>query len=234
MSRSNWLLGAVLILLGGMLLLNNLGITDIDVGYVVSTYWPLLLAFWGLNIIVKERSGGSLLSGGILLAVGLLLQVRNMGLLDFSMADFWKFFWPLILILAGISLLKGPLSGGKNNVAFMGGLEKTKGHWKLENANYWAFMGGVELDLRRAEIEKGEYLLNCTAIMGGVDIIVPQDLNVICNGTAVLGGVELLGESSGGIIGSASASQEVEGPVRATVKIYGRALMGGIEVKARD
>jgi len=247
MSNRNWWVGGVLIVLGVVVLLNNLGVTDVNVGEIVRTYWPVLLLLWGANILMaRNRSGSNLLSGGVLLVIGLVFLGRNMGFLDFDMQSFWKIFWPVIIIIAGISLVKGPLSGGKNNIAFLGGMDRTKGNWKLESGNYWAFMGGVDLDLRQAEIEDKEYLLNCTAIMGGIDITVPPHITVICDGTAILGGVEFLGEGSGGIIGSSSSRQEgnkqgnnasgkgkeaTEGPV---VNIYGRAFMGGVDVSVKE
>ncbi len=235
MSRSNWWIGAVLIVLGVLVLLNNLGVTEIGIGTLLRTYWPLLLVLWGVNVLAAGgRSSGNLLSGGVLLVVGGMLLGRNLGALEFSMSQFWQFFWPAILILAGISLLRGPLSGGKNNFAFLGGVDRTKGKWKLEDGNYWAFMGGIALDLRRAEMEEREYLLSCTAVMGGIEIIVPPNLTVVCDGTVILGGIEFLGEGSGGIVGSSSARQETEVPGGPVVKIYGRAFMGGIEVAVKE
>lgn len=235
MSKSNWWIGGVLIVLGIIVLLNNFAVTEIDLGNIVRTYWPLLLLLWGANILAaRGRSRGNLISGGVLLVVGLVLLGRNMGFLDFDMADFWKIFWPVVLILAGISLVKGPLSKGKNNIAFLGGVDRTKGKWKLESANYWAFLGGIDLDLRRAEIEEKEYLLSCTAVMGGIDIIVPPNLTVVCDGTAILGGVEFMGEGSGGIIGSSSFRQEGREDGGALVIIYGRAFMGGVEVTVKE
>ena len=210
MSRSNWWIGGVLIVLGLMLLLNNLGVTNINIGEVLRTYWPLLLVLWGANILaLRSRGGGSLLSGSILLILGLVFLGRNLGFLSFDMASFWRIIWPVIIILAGISLIKGPLSGGKNNIAFLGGVEKTKERWKLESGNYWAFMGGI-------------------------DIIVPPNLTVICDGTAILGGVDFMGEGSGGIIGSCSYRHEGKNSSGAVVKIYSRAFMGGIDVKVKE
>ncbi|TVP70295.1 MAG: hypothetical protein EA342_01815 [Leptolyngbya sp. LCM1.Bin17] len=235
MSKSNWLIGAVLIVLGIVVLLNNLGATEIPVGELFRTYWPVGLVLWGVNMLASGgRRGGNLLSAGVLLVIGLVLLAGNIGLLDFNLDDFWRFFWPVMLILAGLSLLRGPLVGGKHNIACLGGIDKTKGAWKLESANYWAFMGGIDLDLRHAEIEAKDYLLSCTAVIGGIDIIVPPGLTVICDGTAILGGVEFLGEGSGGIVGASSVRQEGAEPGQAVIKIYGRAFMGGIEVKAKE
>ena len=67
--------------------------------------------------------------------------------------------------------------------------------------------------------------------MGGVDIIVPPDLPVVCEGTSILGGVELLGKSNGGILANLRAEQgDIKGPK--LLRINSLAIMGGVEVKA--
>lgn len=114
----------------------------------------------------------------------------------------------------------------------MGSLEKYKDSWALEDSSYWAIMGGVELDLRKAEIADKEYFITCNAIMGGIEIIVPKDISVKCEGIAILGGVDLLGESTGGIISSLRVEQ-ISQEKAAIINIYSRALMGGIEIKVK-
>lgn len=232
-SRDNWWLGLLIIIVGVIILLNNFGIAQIDIVWYISIYWPVILLLWGVNMFRGGKNGGRLVSAGIVTALGLLLLSRNLNLIDFNISLLWKAFWPVILILLGISFVRGPKSQeGKNNWAIMGELDRTKNTWKLESGNYLAFMGGINLDLRKAEIEEGEYFLSCTAFMGGIDITVPTNLSVTCEGTAVLGGVNFLGKDNGGIFVTVAESQ---GAVDAAVviKIYGRAMMGGIDVKVR-
>jgi len=230
-SRDNWWLGLVIIIVGVVILLNNFEITQIDILWYMSTYWPVLLLLWGVSMLRGGRDGGRLVSAVIIIALGLLLLSRNLELINFNLSLLWKAFWPIILILLGISFVRGPKSQGKNNWALMGGLERTKNTWRLESGNYHAFMGGIDLDLRKAEIKEGEYYLNCNAFMGGIDIIVPSNISVICEGTVILGGVNFLGKENGGIFVTVAESQ---GPKDAAtvIRIYGRAMMGGIEVKA--
>ena len=47
--------GMVLVLLGAVLLLNNLGITTISIGDIVETYWPVVLVALGLAAVLKPR-----------------------------------------------------------------------------------------------------------------------------------------------------------------------------------
>ena len=43
----HWVTGGLLIALGVVLLSNNLGYTNISVGWIIRMFWPLLLVYWG-------------------------------------------------------------------------------------------------------------------------------------------------------------------------------------------
>ena len=67
----------------------------------------------------------------------------------------------------------------------MGYIEK-KDNWKLDNESYFAFMGAAELDLRGAEIPEGESYLKLSALLGAIELKVPDDVNIICKNTSIL------------------------------------------------
>ena len=51
-----------------------------------------------------------------------------------------------------------------------------KGRWAMgREHNAVAVMGGVDLDLREAELESQEVVIRVFALMGGIDIVVPED-----------------------------------------------------------
>ncbi len=230
--RNNWWLGLVVIILGMIILLDNMGIADVNSGELIRKYWPLILVIIGIRVL-QRKNGGAYLSGGILIILGFLLLGEKLDLIDFNYRLLWKAFWPIVLILLGISFLRGPKWQEKSNWAFMGALDRSRHSWKLENGNYWAIMGGVTLDLRQAQVEPGEYFLNCTAVMGGIDIIVPENLTVICRGTAILGGIDFLGRSNGGIFVSETAEQGRQDAER-VIRIFALAAMGGVDVKGKQ
>ncbi|HHU31407.1 MAG TPA: cell wall-active antibiotics response protein [Clostridia bacterium] len=231
MGKRQWFWGALFIALGVILLLNNFGVTSISIGKLFSDYWPVILIYWGLSTVVARKNNGDLVLGSLLALLGLLVLGNNLNLIEFDFSLVWASIWPALLILAGINLLLGTRGGGKTNWAIMGSVDKTKASWKLENDNYLAVMGGIVLDLSKAVIEQEEYTLNCTALMGGIEIRVPQYINVICEGNAILGGIECFNEESGGIYGSVKTERRVE-QANTTLHIVGRAVMGGIEIKA--
>jgi hypothetical protein len=50
-NRSSFLIGLAVIVVGMIMLLNNFGVLSINVGELISIYWPLLLVIWGMDMI---------------------------------------------------------------------------------------------------------------------------------------------------------------------------------------
>jgi len=238
--RSSFLLGIAVIALGVILLLNNFDILNLSVGYLISTYWPVLLVIWGVNLIIPDagsktsklrRKPGAFITGLILIALGVLIIGNNLDLYELNFSFFWKLFWPVVIILIGWSFLRGTSDSGGVHWAVMSGIELKQKGWQLKDGSFFAFMGGVKMDLNAAEIPKGEIYLNVTAVMGGIEILVPPRIGVEYGGTAVLGGVKFFDEDSGGII--ASGKSEYKGEPETGTKLVLRctAVMGGVEIK---
>lgn len=230
-SKGRLLTGILVIALGVILLLNNFDVTDIHLGDIIGKIWPLLLVLVGLNIINNQRDTVGILIGGIILLLGIALLGRNFGLFYFDMSYVGKAFWPLIIILVGISILGKSRHNSRGNLAVMGSVDKTQTEWELTNGDYSAIMGGVELDLRKAQFKEREVTLNLTAIMGGINITVPEELAVTCQGTAILGGVDMLGKGSGGIIGTISSETGNLTTASHVLHLNCTCIMGGIEIK---
>lgn len=241
------IIGVFLLLLAVILLLNNLGIgIDINVGNIWD-WWPVIPLIIGLNwLVLSFRLGGSdaerragfswgqLGSGLLLVAVGAIYLGRNLNLFEVDMSRFWNIFWPAILIFVAISLIRGPVVAGRGNSAFLGGIKRGgKSPWKLESGSYFAFMGGVDLDLTSAEIPTGETLLDISAIMGGVDVVIPAGLAVVYEGTVILGEVSLAGQEDGGILAGRRMVHNVQEHNERLLRITGRVIMGGVEIKER-
>ncbi len=227
-------LGVSFFVLGVLWLFNNLGITTISIGELISTYWPVILIVWGLDILVqkaRKRKYGEVISGLVLLVLGILVLGRNVGIYEMDFTVLWKLILPLFIIFVGWSLLKNKASSsGGTHFAVMSGIELKNRGWKLENGNFFAFMGGVKMDLTAAAIPDEEIRLGLTAIMGGIEIKVPTDLAVECEGTALLGGLNFLGEESGGIFTSRRLTHEKATGINKKLYIRGSVIMGGISV----
>jgi hypothetical protein len=83
-----------------------------------------------------------------------------------------------------------PAPAGKERrwvVAIMGG-ETRKGRWRpSRRTNAIAVMGGIDIDLREAELADGAEFL-AIGVMGAVSIVVPEGVSVEMSGLALMGG----------------------------------------------
>ena len=105
-------------------------------------------------------------------------------------------------------------------VAVLGGSAR-KGSWEPPaRLRVLAVMGGVELDFREADLYEGETVVDVLAIMGGVSIIVPPDIDVEASGLGFMGGF-------------GSLSHHAEDAGAPLLRIGGTAVMGGVEIKVK-
>lgn len=130
-----------------------------------------------------------------------------------------------------VSMVKRPAGGGswpdrivggegssRWGVAVMGGFQR-RGRWTVPRQfNSFAFWGGGELDLREANFAGREVVLNCVAIMGGVNVIVPPGVEVVVRGIGIMGGFD---HGQEGVPGDPGAPRVI---------IQGFAFWGGVGV----
>jgi hypothetical protein len=72
--------------------------------------------------------------------------------------------------------------------AIFGGIDR-RGTWTVpRRMKIVAMFGGANLDLREARFPPGVVELDVTAVMGGIEIVVPPGLAVQMHGSAIMGG----------------------------------------------
>lgn len=107
------------------------------------------------------------------------------------------------------------------SVAILSGTTR-KGAWVVPAAfTAVAFWGGVQLDLREARFAAPEVVIRAFAVMGGIEIIVSEDVDVVVSGVGIMGGFDDTSETETGT---------GRGPM---VRVTGLAFWGGVEVKRR-
>jgi hypothetical protein len=232
--------GILIIVLGVIWLLKNLGVfVDLNVGELISTYWPLLVVAGGVDLLSREviscpsekRSFRCYVNGLVLIIIGLFILGNNLEWYTVNMAIVGKVFWPLLIILIGWGMLRNTSGSGGMHWAVMSGIDLKQQGWKMEDGGFFALMGGVNMDASLAEIPEQTVTLNVTAIMGGIEIRVPPDLAVRCEGTAMLGGVTFFNEDAGGLISSRRVERPGAPGSPKKLIIRGLTIMGGIRVK---
>lgn len=121
---------------------------------------------------------------------------------------------------AGWHAPAGVDSSSSSVVAVFGGATR-KGEWIMPaQLTAFAMFGGVELDLTRVTYTQPESEIVAVAIMGGVEITVPEGLTVHVDGVGIFGGFD----------------QKAEGPGQPgapVLRIKGAAFFGGVEVKRK-
>jgi predicted membrane protein len=221
-------LGLVVIALGVIYTFDNLGIVYAG---NITRFWPVLIVLYGLSRIIQSQSVPQKMWGAFWVLVGSLWLLDRLDVIYFSVWDLW----PLILVVLGASLIWGRSRGhvgvvigasstaGDSNstinaLALLGGFKRSNDSQDFRGGEATAIMGGCEIDLRKASIKEGEAVLDLTAIMGGIEIWVPEDWKVTLKGVPLLGGFEDQTHPTG-----------LESNKNLIVRGY--AIMGGVEIK---
>ena len=55
--KANLIPALVLIAVGTLFLLNNLGLTHLSLGALIQTWWPAVLILVGISLLFKNRGG---------------------------------------------------------------------------------------------------------------------------------------------------------------------------------
>ncbi len=101
----------------------------------------------------------------------------------------------------------------------MSGFER-KGDWTVApRIDAIAFWGGGEIDLRHARFSTRDVTINCIAIMGGIDIVVPPNIGVEVRGIGIMGGFDHLSQTGA--------------PDAPRITVTGFAFWGGVGVEAK-
>jgi hypothetical protein len=202
--RHSALRALVLIVVGGWLLLNTLGLVSLDMWEFI---WPLLLVFLGARIMMRNqgwRSGAPQDLPGAGPAAGLGPTGQGpggQGPSGFNSAA------------AG--------SGEPVHASLFALLSSSKRRWGksiFRGAETTAFMGGCELDLRDALMSSGELaVVDLFVIMGGVNIFVPPHWTVSVEVVPLMGGVH-------------DKTRSVPSNPAQHLLVRGTVVMGGVEI----
>ena len=192
-NQSNWV-GITLIIVGVLFLLDKF--TALNFGGLLSDLWPAIFIIIGLIKLQGQDRGAGL----IFILIGTIFLLVTLGNVEFN--NILKL-WPLILIFIGLSMIfKGRRTNWKmsnettsgddyiHSNAVFGGSEHTVTSQNFRGGETMALFGGVELDMRQANISDEGCKIHATALFGGVEIIAPDDWNVIITGTPIFGGID--------------------------------------------
>jgi len=216
--------GIVLIAAGLLFALNALNITNINIFF--DGWWTLFIIVpCAVGLFTEREKTGNIIG----IAVGVFLLLCCQGILSFSML--WKLLVPAIIVIVGLKLVLTGLFGNKGNeiikqlklegkepntgCATFSGCDMNYDGQVFEGAELTAVFGGIKCDLRNAIIEK-DCAIQVSAIFGGIDIFVPEGINVKVNSNSIFGGV---------------SNKTVVYQNAPTIYISGTCMFGGVDIK---
>lgn len=223
-----------LILAGTVLFLDNIGLLHV---YNLWDYWPLIFIALGVSKLLCRSGLLGRFWGLVMIAGGSVILACNLGLLHMSAGLVWS----LLLIIFGTSVLLqavvrdptkysvGLPSGSATlpgNVlrewAVFGGVKRRVNTPNFEGGELLSILGGIDIDLRHAQIPPGKQVtIEANSTFGGIDIKVPETWRVVVQGAGIFGGYE----------DKTIPPRPVEGVEPPTLIVIGQAVFGGVTVE---
>src|SRR5215472_4427452 len=208
--------GGALIVVGVLLLLDQMGI-------IVFDFWALVFGVFGLLRFLQAGDSTGRLWGVLLMGLGVAFELAHLGYVNIHLDRTW----PVFVIAAGLILIwrayQKPSDAGDalsphlNLFSVLGGGEYRIRAKNFRGGDLVAFMGGFDIDLRDADIEANQAVITVNCLMGGGVIRVPENWTVSMRVTAFMGGQSLKAREGA--------------QVTKTLVVKGIAIMGGVEVR---
>lgn len=220
--------GAILIIIGGIFLLDNMNLIPFSVSRYMFSWQGILIIIGSVILITRPNKT----PGFILLAIGgFFLLPEILHIRGFSL-DNW---WPLILIIIGVMFIlrqqghrkfssKDEKSGMDvlDDISMFGGGEVVVSSENFQGGKVTAIFGGSSFNLNKATLSDENNVIDIFAMFGGTTFIIPQEWNLKVEVTSIFGGFS----------DSRKPGPETKIDHSKTLIIKGLIIFGGGEVKS--
>jgi|GEM_PF-4265870 len=190
--------GWLIVIVGVLWALSILGVAHASLGRLIATWWPAVIALWGL-ITLFDRSyhherGFFLPLTAIV--VGLLILAGNLNLFRFSTGQVWLLILALVMIAIGLEAALGK-SFWKHGRT----LRRQIGHASrgTDSTSFSALdreihlpLGEVDLDVRDEELPAGDTALDVSVQMGSIRIGVDSRVGLMAHAQVGVGEIRLV------------------------------------------
>ncbi len=246
------LVGLILVLIGVVLIIDNIRFLPHIIPWWVWTWQFLLITIGAFSLLTTDKTG----PGIVLIAIGSIFLLSDIlpGIFHWFTDDS-NVFWYLVLIIVGISLLfrkkidhagprKRPLgrrrsrsddsndssaftfSNGDHDyideVSIFGGGKKIITSENFKGGRITSIFGGMDLILTQAKLADGVVEIEVFSLFGGWTLVVPPTWQVKSDVVAIFGGI-----SDKRIIGPESVRDNTQQLV-----VKGLVMFGGGEIKS--
>jgi len=174
--------GLVLIIIGILILLDNLGYADFQ--EIISNFWPLLLILWGLSFLLRRRKAEHQEAAS-------------------QQAEAAR---PAPEVAAGTGSIPPPPLMGNQEISsdlihqsnVFGDLYTKITSQQFKGGSISTVFGGCHLDLTAAAFADGDHELRIHSVFGSSLIILPKDAAVSIAASSVVGDLTILGQPKRG------------------------------------
>jgi len=206
--------------------------------------FPINLAGWWTIFIIGPAliscaQNGVNIGNVTMLAVGVILLLDQQGVLPRGFS--WKLILPGVLLLVGFRLIFGgngtecgngktakgtggasrdredSATANKTASSFFGDQNINYGDEEFAGGSYSAFFGSCTVNLARTRIA-GDVVITVCALVGGIELVLPENVCVVSHVTPIVGGFDCKYPSS-------------RDPLAPKVIVRGTATIGGVTVK---
>ena len=226
-TSSRLVFGVLIIALGVLFLLDNLGIANAG---EVLRWWPTVLIAYGVARLTGLGCRANLSAGLLFTLGGTWWLLHNLHVLSMGIGAFW----PVLLMIVGFSMITaasrrrraeagaatgtGETSSRINAFAFWSSNERKISSQDFSGGDVTAFMGGHDIDLRNARLANGTASLDLLVWMGGIELFVPEDMEVVNQAVVVMGAIQ-------------DQTRARVDPAKSRLVLHGLVMMGGVEIK---
>lgn len=192
--------GIAIVALGVIFGGNALGLFNINVFF--NGWWTLFIIVPSFISLITEKEK---LSSLAFLAIGVILLLAAQDIFSFEIA--WKVILAVVFVMIGLGIIIRSLFHSNNDkevekkvdelkddkimdsqMAIFSGTDRVYNNEEFTGANLMAVFGGVDLDLRNAKFTK-DTVVKAFCAFGGIDIKVPEDVQVKIKSGFIFGGV---------------------------------------------
>lgn len=181
--------GASIVAAGVLLFLAN--IDAFGAAGLLADWWPVFII--GAGVLMFFNSSGDYVWPSLVVGTGTVLLFNELGITDIDVGDF---ILPGLIVGIGVSVLLNTSARRRMSdkqseslIAFMSGISQKNTAADFKGVKATAIMGGIELDLSKANIQD-QASLDVFVLMGGLDVRVPEHVVVRSRAAVLLGGIE--------------------------------------------
>lgn len=199
-----------------------------DANFLFDGWWTLIIIVPSLISLIADRNKTL---GFIGVCVGTVLLLCKLGVLDINTVS--ALIVPAIIVFIGLKMIFGSLRSNKaeklidtavTNGAHIHHARAVFGSQNLyysgeefNGAKLTSVFGGITCDLRGASFS-GDSVIKVSSVFGGIDIIVPDHVNVKVNSNSLFGGIK-------------DRRHRNSNSNQYTVYVDGNCLFGGVDIK---